>query len=58
MWVKDFVIGYHLCPFAEAVYSDNSVRYVVSEMTTEEEFFEKLKYEVCYWILEYYMAIH
>lgn len=40
------MIGYRLCPFAEKVFSQKSVRYVASALTTEDEFVEKLKYEV------------
>jgi Fe-S-cluster containining protein len=45
-WVDRFVIGYQLCPFAEAVFTDNSVRYAVicftSSLPSSNSFFQLL----------------
>ena len=45
-WVKDFVIKYNLCPFAESVFTKSNIRYRVFFGTDKEKIKERLAYEV------------
>lgn len=45
-WVNDFIIRYSLCPFAESVFSHDTVRYRVFLGTDKAKIIEKLKYEM------------
>ena len=45
-WVNDFVVKYDLCPFAEKVFTDQSIRYRIFFGTNEEQIKAKLRYEV------------
>lgn len=45
-WVDKFVIGYKLCPFAERVFKQGTVRYRVHLGSTEDKIIERIKYEV------------
>ena len=45
-WVKDFVIKYNLCPFAESVFTKGNIRYRVFFGTDKQKIKERLAYEV------------
>lgn len=45
-WLKDAVIGLNLCPFANAVYIKDQIRYVVSKAETPEALAEALAAEL------------
>lgn len=45
-WVQDFVVGYRLCPFAERVFSTETVQYRVSLETDRTRIIERFKLEV------------
>lgn len=45
-WVEKFVIGYQLCPFAEAVFEANSVRYRVFLGSDRRQILTKVRYEM------------
>ena len=45
-WVKQFVIGYGLCPFAEAVFTAGSIRYRVYTGSERELIISKIRYEI------------
>jgi hypothetical protein len=45
-WLKEAVIGLNLCPFANAVYIKDQIRYVVSEASTPEALAEELVREL------------
>jgi len=45
-WVESFVVDLNLCPFAKAEVLKNSIRYTVSEVTSQEELLITLKDEL------------
>lgn len=45
-WLKEAVIGLNLCPFANAVYIKDQIRYVVSQAQTPEELATELREEL------------
>lgn len=45
-WLKEAVIGLNLCPFANAVYIKDQIRYVVSHAQTTEALAEELRDEL------------
>jgi len=45
-WVKDFVIKYNLCPFAESVFTKGNIRYRVFFGSDKQKVKERLAYEV------------
>jgi hypothetical protein len=47
-WLKEAVIGLNLCPFANAVYIKNQIRYVVSQAETPEALAEELAQELTF----------
>eukprot|EP01040_Poterioochromonas_malhamensis_P011595 gene11595-12647_t len=47
-WVKQFVIKYNLCPFAQRVFDNHRVRYRVYLVHEKAAVIEKLKLEVLY----------
>ena len=46
VWIKDFIVKYNLCPFAEKVLLSNTVRYRVFLGTDVEEIIEVIKFEM------------
>lgn len=42
LWLKDAVIGLNLCPFANAVYIKNQIRYIVSDANNTDALAETL----------------
>ncbi|MBC2787125.1 DUF1415 family protein, partial [Francisella tularensis subsp. holarctica] len=42
-WVKTFVVGMNLCPFAKREVVKNRVRYFVSEATTTEQLLAEIQ---------------
>ncbi len=45
-WLREAVIGLNLCPFANAVYIKNQIRYVVSQAQTADALAEELANEL------------
>lgn len=45
-WLKEAVIGLNLCPFANAVYIKDQIRYVVSQAQTPEDLAVELRQEL------------
>jgi uncharacterized protein len=45
-WIQKAVIGLNLCPFAKPVFTQNLIRYALSEATNEEELLEELASEL------------
>lgn len=45
-WVKTFVVGMNLCPFAKREVVKNRVRYFVSEATTTEQLLAEIQAEL------------
>lgn len=45
-WVQDFVLKYRLCPFADEVFKQDSIRYRVFLRSEPDRILDKLKYEV------------
>lgn len=45
-WVSDFVIKYDLCPFAEAVFSKDNIRYRTLFASDRSAIISKLRYEI------------
>ena len=45
-WIKDFVVKYNLCPFAESVFVHGNIRYVVFMGRTREEIINLIKFEM------------
>jgi hypothetical protein len=50
-WIEKAVIGLELCPFAESTYSNNKVRYMVSETKTIEPLMLEL-YQYCQFLID------
>lgn len=45
-WVETMVVGLGLCPFAEAVWNEQSVRIIVSRASTEEQMIQEMSEEL------------
>ena len=45
-WVKDFVIGLNLCPFAKKVFDANRIRFVATDVTSEIDLLDVLGEEL------------
>lgn len=45
-WIKTMVVGLGLCPFAEGVVNDNSVRSVISHATSEQDLIHSVSEEI------------
>jgi hypothetical protein len=45
-WVKDFVIGLNLCPFAKKVVDANRIRFVATDSTNEADLLDVLSGEL------------
>jgi hypothetical protein len=45
-WVKDFVIGLNLCPFAKKVFDANRIRFVATDVTSEPDLLDVLGEEL------------
>ncbi len=45
-WIKSFVIGLNLCPFAKHPFQQDSIRYVLCEVQTQEALLQKLYEEL------------
>lgn len=45
-WIKTMVVGLGLCPLAEGVVNDNSVRSVISHATTEQDLIHSVSKEI------------
>jgi uncharacterized protein len=47
-WIQQFVINYNLCPFADKVYRNNQVRYIVLLQSDKASIIKHLIYELLY----------
>ena len=45
-WVKEFVIHYNLCPFADSVFGGGKIQYKVMLEASKEKIVERLRFEV------------
>lgn len=45
-WVQNFVIKYKLCPFADQVFKDDTIRYRVFLGSSKDKILQRVKYEV------------
>lgn len=45
-WIKGFVIGLNLCPFAKSPYTAGKIKYIVSAFETDDQFLRSFEIEI------------